>query len=235
MFDEKRYTYELIDASSLLFVDYLSKYKKVKDNSARVRPKTITLEWLEEEIGRAFNRDLNDPFYKDEDMFESLVDVARPYRGNMLLVFDQDGYMLGKIGYHFNDETATTHAMYLYVFGDRRRNLKQKHINGPFIIWYFVALLSIERYGDLARIYIPHPRDTVTKRLYELGSRFVFLEPNMDNLIMGKITDSSPETHKQIAKSITNGAFPHNFAALMPSTKVVRRVQEIEELLSSVR
>ena len=117
-FDGQLYSYEIFDGSEWEFPeDYWADIESLKDNSPSPRPEVLTIDWIEKEIMKAVSRDEKDDFYKKQkSLDEGLSDVGMIYEGLMLLVFNEKGYLIGKIGLYPNEKTLTLNVMYLYVF-----------------------------------------------------------------------------------------------------------------------
>lgn len=186
-------------------------YLKIDDATPRKKPDVITYEWLEEELRRATVRDLKDDFYsKNEDMIDSLADVNRINVHPLILVFDNNGHLFGKVSYFENETDASLNIMYLYVLGDRRRRNhenRQKYINGAFIVWYFAAQMAKKLCGNLSKLLIVSPRDSITKYLEMLDVRYVEIVGEGRDLIKYRIGDTSLVYHHRTDKSNTGALF----------------------------
>jgi len=175
---------------------------------------TITDEWLEPEIAKAYKRDEADPYYTGNPVNnDALEDVASTPEGSYIIVLTGDNRFFGKIRLWRNDADYTLNVMYLYVSGDNRRarTARQATVVPPDekqpivsagIMWYFAAQLSQELYGMLARVIIVYPREPIYKYLVRYGAVFVSLERRRE-LIDARISSgNSLETHGRIKRAI---------------------------------
>ncbi len=154
--------------------------KNKKSHQIRVAPETLTDDWLEEEISRAFVRDIKDPFYSENDNnMDALYDVTIVREGLNLIVLDENRHFFAKISIdrETNQDNFTVNTMYIYVSGDKRRKSDRsvKKIPSASIVWYFVALYAQKIFGPIARVLIPYPRDLVYKYVIEYKSMFVLI------------------------------------------------------------
>lgn len=168
----------------------------IKLDNDRFRPKEISSEWFENELLKSFFKDLTEPFYFDnKERMGALLDVYTFRSLETLAVFNEAGYLIGKVCLHFNDATKTLNIMYLYVTGFRRNknylyeknknkpliNFKS-HIPGAYVVWLFAARVAVEKYGNNARVLVCYPFATIVSYLIEVGGKFVMLK-NSDSKI----------------------------------------------------
>lgn len=198
-------------------------YLDVDDLRPRKRPDEITYEWVEEELRRAAARDMKDNFYLDNDQrMQSLGDVMWIYKYPLILVFDDNGYLYGKVSYFESEDDLSINIMYLYVFGDRRRRISNRQnnfINGIFIMWYFAAQMSKKIYGNVGRVLVVLPRDTIYKYLNKLEARFVEIHGIND-----KIGDTSNFFHYRVQKNMGG----MDFGALFSAPSVIVMIDQLE-------
>lgn len=223
--------------------NYMRNRGNLIDTRPSVRPEILTPDWVADEIAKAFSRDLRDPFYENESYMEGLYDSASPNEF-MLLVFNADDYLVGKIGFHEVPSALTLNVMMLYVFGDRRRSfehvhsLLRKNISGAYIIWYFAALYATERFGRIARLLMTYPRDIVFKQLYRAGATFVELEQTFD-MIRSHIRNFSFRYHDLYIEHQLNPTnrerMDFHVGALFSCRELMERIDEFEELVASRR
>jgi len=242
-FDDQEYTCVPFDASEWKYThEYHEYYENLKNNAPSKRPDELTLEWVADEIGKAYSRDMNDSFYNSLSYKDGLGEVSTPTE-EMLLVFNEAEHLIGKISYYKDSRSLTLNVMQIYVFGDRRRSIPResgpmrKYINGPYIIWYFVALFAKELYGNLARVLIPFPRDTVFKYLYQAGAMFVEIEDTR-LLIDSCIKNFSIEYHKRYIRyrmGLESYDDVHSTGALFGAVDLARRIEEAEALAAALR
>lgn len=241
-FDDQEYTCVPFDASVWEFSPaYQEYYENLKDNAPSKRPENLTLGWVVNEIGKAYSRDLSDSFYEKQSHREALDEVSLPDK-KMLLVFNEAGYLTGKIGYHDDSRSLTVNVMEIYVFGDRRRSIPRqsgsvrKYINGPYIIWYFVALFSKELYGNLGRVLVTLPRDTVFKYLYQAGAMFVEIEYTRP-AIETRVKNFSIEYHKRYVRFRMGIEMIEEewTGALFNAVDLARRIEEAEAQAAALR
>lgn len=242
-FDDQIYTCVPFNLDSYeLPEDFWRFIKEMEDDEPSVRPEELTVDWVADEILKACSRDMKDSFYtENQNNKDGLEDVVIP-EGDVLLIFNQAGYLVGKIRVHADTEANTLNVMYIYVFGDRRRSIPRqtgtarKYINGPYIIWYFVALFAKELFGNTARVLVTYPRDTVYKQLSQAGALFVKL--GGEGMITSRVEECSLEYHKQYVDCVTNNGSRDDFddtGALFNAIDLARRIEEFEAQAASLR
>lgn len=163
----------------------------------------MTHTWLEAEFYKALQRDEMDPFYSENvGNRDALDDVSRLTRGTYVIVLDEEKNFFGKIEIMRKDAIRTLNSMYLYVSGDRRRlGRVPGQTPSARIVWHFVAQLSCDIYGDLARILIPYPRTSIYKNLIRYGATFVTLVGNMIDSTINP--EDKLETHEILRKHVS--------------------------------
>lgn len=242
-FDDQKYTcvpfnldsYEIPD-------DFWGVVNNIEDDKPCVRPEELTVDWVANEILKACSRDMKDSFYtENQNNMHGLEDVVIP-EGDVLLIFNQAGYLVGKIQVHADTKANTLNVMYIYVFGDRRRSIPRqtgsarKYINGPYIIWYFVALFAKELFGNTASVLVTLPRDTVFKQLSKAGALFVKLGGK--GFITSNVEDRSLEYHKRYVEWMTNDG-PHEgldeTGALFSAIDLARHIEDFEAQAATLR
>ena len=155
-------------------------YRSLSHTDINLSPLTgsITDDWLESEVSKAYDRDSKDPFYKIGLNMHGLDDVSGTHEGTHIVVLDENNQFFAKITIHRNDNQYMLNAMYLYVSGDRRRSFDRsiKKIPSAAIVWYFVSQYAKMIYGPIARILIPSPRDLIFKYLIQYNAVFVKMD-----------------------------------------------------------
>jgi hypothetical protein len=156
--------------------------------SPRLMPEELTDEWLAEELIRGYSRDRTTEAYKKSQSFrEALEDVVHIDNATMIVVFNKEGYFVGKIACMIEEKSFILRAMYLYGVSDRGGATPRERISSASVIWHAVALEAIKLFDSFARILIVMPRDTVYQKLLQSKCIFIELELREGELINSPI------------------------------------------------
>lgn len=200
----------------------------------------ITDDWLEQEINKAYWRDMEDnDFIRDASNYGALQEVTIVHPGVNIIILTGSDEFFGKIRVWRNDAQRTLNAVFIYASGDRRRSNRRRisnYVSSIGIIWFFVAIQARNLYKQFARILIPRPLSPVHKAIVKYGGVFVELNGRSDVNLFDQTTiiGVSQETTLDLDANVKRSLAPdyageeeydvQNMGALFQASSIVQQL-----------